>query len=93
MPEKQIRVGLIGAGANTKALHIAGFEKQDGVEIVAVANRTPESSQRLADAFATPKVHDHWHCWQMKTSMPSASAQGRISMQHALGSALSLDDN
>ena len=60
MSEKAIRVGLIGAGGNTKAFHIPGFKKQTGVEIVAVANRTRESSQRIAHEFAIPKVHDHW---------------------------------
>jgi predicted dehydrogenase len=60
MPEKQIRVGLIGAGGNTKAFHIPGLAKQDGVQILAVVNRTRESSQRVADEFAIPKVHDHW---------------------------------
>jgi predicted dehydrogenase len=60
MPEKQIRVGLIGAGGNTKAFHIPGLAKQDGVQILAVVNRTRESSQRVADEFAMPKVHDHW---------------------------------
>ena len=60
MPEKSIRVGLIGAGGNTKAFHIPGFKKQDGVEVVAVANRTRESSQRVADEFSVTKVHDHW---------------------------------
>src|SRR5262245_6324691 len=60
MPEKKIRVGLIGAGGNTKAFHIPGLKKQEGVEIVAVANRTRESSQRVADEFSIPKVHEHW---------------------------------
>ena len=60
MPERQIRVGLIGAGGNTKAFHIPGLAKQDGVQILAVVNRTRESSQRVADEFAIPKVHDHW---------------------------------
>jgi predicted dehydrogenase len=60
MSEKTLRIGLIGAGGNTKAFHIPGLKKQDGVEIVAVANRTRESSQRVADEFAIPKVHDHW---------------------------------
>jgi predicted dehydrogenase len=60
MPETRIRVGLIGAGGNTKALHIPGLKKQDGVEVVAVANRTRESSQRVADEFSIPKVHEHW---------------------------------
>ena len=52
MSEKKIRVGLIGAGGNTRALHIPGFAKQDGVEIVSVANRTRGSSQRVADEFS-----------------------------------------
>jgi predicted dehydrogenase len=60
MSEKKIRVGLIGAGGNTRALHIPGFAKQDDVQIVAVANRTRESSQRVAHEFAIPKIHDHW---------------------------------
>ena len=42
MSEKQIRVGLIGAGANTEAFHIPGLAKQEGVQIVAVANRSRE---------------------------------------------------
>jgi predicted dehydrogenase len=60
MPEKQIRVGLIGAGGNTKAFHIPGLKKQAGVEVVSVANRTRESSQLVADEFGIPNVHDHW---------------------------------
>src|SRR3979490_2786306 len=60
MSEKKIRVGLIGAGGNTKAFHIPGLAKQHDVQIVAVANRTRESSQRVADEFAIAKVHDHW---------------------------------
>src|SRR4029450_5530755 len=55
-----IRVGLIGAGDNTRALHIPGFAKQGDVQIVAVANRTRESSQRVADEFSIAKIHDHW---------------------------------
>src|SRR4029453_18526089 len=69
MSEKQIRVGLIGAGGNTKAFHIPGLAKQGGVQIVAVANRTRESSQRVADQFAIPKVHDHWQALLEDTSI------------------------
>ena len=60
MSEKKIRVGLIGAGGNTRAFHIPGLAKQPDVQIVAVANQTRASSQRVADEFAIPKVHDHW---------------------------------
>ena len=33
-----LRIGLIGAGANTRTRHIPGFQAIDGVEIVAVCN-------------------------------------------------------
>lgn len=56
----EIRVGLIGAGANTKKRHIPGLETQKGVEIVAVANRTRESGEKVAKEFEIPKVYDSW---------------------------------
>ena len=60
MPEKTIRVGLIGAGGNTTKLHIPGLKKQAGVEIVAVANRTRGSGQRVASEFGIAQVQDDW---------------------------------
>ena len=41
-----IRVGLVGAGANTRLRHIPGIREQQGVEIVGVANRSRESGER-----------------------------------------------
>ncbi len=46
MAEETIRVGLIGAGGNVRNRHIPAFQKVDGCEIVAVANRSMESGQR-----------------------------------------------
>ena len=60
MNNDTIRVGLIGAGANTKLMHIPGFKAIEGVEIVGVANRSRESSQRVADEFDIPTVYDDW---------------------------------
>lgn len=57
---KPIRIGLIGAGANTRSKHIPGFQAIEGVEIVAVCNRSRESGQRVADEFGIPHVLDHW---------------------------------
>ena len=37
MPDEEIRVGLIGAGRNTRERHIPGFNKIGGLEIAAVA--------------------------------------------------------
>ena len=55
-----IRVGLIGAGANTRLRHIPGFREQRDVEIVAVANRSRESGERIAGEFEIPTVYDNW---------------------------------
>jgi len=55
-----IRVGLIGAGGNTKLRHIPGLQAQDGVELAAVANRTRQSGQRVAQEFGIPRVADDW---------------------------------
>lgn len=55
-----IRIGIIGAGANTKLRHIPGFQKITGVEIVAVANRSRASGQEVADAYGIPRVFDDW---------------------------------
>jgi len=51
-----LRIGLIGAGGNTKLQHIPGFQAIDGVEVVAVCNRTTASAQRVADEFNIPHV-------------------------------------
>jgi predicted dehydrogenase len=58
--EDVIRLGLIGAGRNTRERHIPGFQKIPGVEIIAVANRSRESGQRIADAYNIPRVYDNW---------------------------------
>lgn len=49
---------LTGAGGNTKKLHIPNLQKIDGVQVVSVANRSLESSQKAADAFGITKVCD-----------------------------------
>ena len=58
--QNPLRVGLIGAGANVRAVHIPGFRRIPGCEITAVANRSLESSQRVADEFDIPRAYAHW---------------------------------
>lgn len=58
--QEVIRVGLIGAGANVQDVQIPGFRRQAGVEVFAVANRSLESSQRVADQFGIPRAYAHW---------------------------------
>ena len=60
MADEVVRVGLIGAGRNTRERHLPGFQKIAGVEIVAVANRSRESGQVVADSFNIPTVYDNW---------------------------------
>jgi len=55
-----IRVGLVGAGANTRARHIPGLQAQAGVELVCVCNRTRESGAAVAREFGIPRVHERW---------------------------------
>lgn len=55
-----IRVGVVGAGANTVEKHIPNLQAIEGVEIVSVCNRTRESSERVAKQFHIPKVYDNW---------------------------------
>ncbi|MBT3274985.1 MAG: Gfo/Idh/MocA family oxidoreductase [Spirochaetales bacterium] len=56
----EIRVGIIGAGANTRSRHIPGLQAIDGVEIAAVANRSIESGEKAAADFNIPQAMAHW---------------------------------
>ena len=55
-----IRIGIVGAGDNTRVRHIPGLQAQEGVEIVSVCNRSRASSQRVAREFGIPTIHDNW---------------------------------
>jgi len=50
----KLRIGIVGAGANTKLRHIPGFREIDDVEVVAVCNRSRESSEK---AECEPVTH------------------------------------
>lgn len=60
MADKPIRVGFVGAGANTRKHHIPKLKAQPGVELVAVANRSPESGERVAKEFGIARVETDW---------------------------------
>jgi len=55
-----VRVGIIGAGANVSAVQIPGFNAVPDCEVVAIANRSLASSQRVADEFNIPKAYSNW---------------------------------
>lgn len=60
MADQQIRVGIVGAGANTRLRHIPGLREVSGVEIVSVANRTMASTERVSKEFDIPKTYATW---------------------------------
>ena len=60
MADKTIRVGFVGAGANCRLHHIPKLKAQPGVEIVAVANRSKESGERVAKEFDIGRVATEW---------------------------------
>ncbi len=55
-----IRIGIVGAGANTKLHHIPKLQAQPNVEIVAVCNRRRSSAESVAAEYGIPKIYDHW---------------------------------
>ena len=60
MSGASLRIGLIGAGENTRRRHIPGLQALPGVELATVANRTAESSGRVAEEFGIARVSPDW---------------------------------
>jgi predicted dehydrogenase len=61
MGAKKVRVGIIGAGENTRSKHIPGLQAIEGVEVVSVCNRSTESSARVAEQFGISTTYAHWN--------------------------------
>lgn len=57
---RTIRVGIVGAGKNTRDRHIPGLKAMENVEIISVANRTLASSQNAATALDIPQAYSNW---------------------------------
>lgn len=60
MKAERVRIGIVGAGTNTRDVHIPKLREIPGVEIVAVANRTRQSAADAAERFGIPRVHERW---------------------------------
>ncbi len=60
MANATLRIGIVGAGANTRAKHLPLLQKIPGVKIVMVANRSAASTQAVAKEFGIPGVARHW---------------------------------
>lgn len=57
---KPIRIGIVGAGQNTRARHIPGLLEQPDVTITRVCNRTRPSAERVAEEWKIASIDDHW---------------------------------
>ena len=77
----KIRVGIIGAGGIVGSVHIPGLRKMPGVEIVAVANRSLESSRRAADEFGIPRAYADWEQLLGDKKIDAAIAVLRLNME------------
>src|SRR5437868_1577178 len=60
MAQQKLRIGLIGAGKNTRARHIPGLRALPDVEIVAVCNRRPASTATVAREHGIPRTYERW---------------------------------
>ena len=60
MANESLRIGIVGAGANTRVRHLPGLRRIPGVKVVMVANRSAASSQAVAQEFGIPGVARHW---------------------------------
>ena len=61
MSQDKVRVGFIGAGQNTREMHIPKLQALPGVELVEVANRTLISGKKVANEFNIKRVRSSWH--------------------------------
>jgi len=57
---KAIRIGIIGAGQNTRKTHLPKLQAIPGVALHEVANRTLESGEKAACDFGIPHVRKSW---------------------------------
>lgn len=55
-----LRIGVIGAGANTRLRHLPGFLEIEGVSVEVVCNRSEASSRSAAEAFGIPRIAQKW---------------------------------
>ena len=56
----QIRIGFIGAGANTRSRHLPGFQEIGDVKCSVVCNRSRESSEKVAKEFNILRISETW---------------------------------
>ncbi len=60
MANSALRIGIVGAGDNTRKKHIPGLRALPNVEIAAVCNRRSQSTEQVAKDFGIPRTFAHW---------------------------------
>jgi predicted dehydrogenase len=55
-----LRLGSVGAGAFSQHRMLPNFLNSDGVEVLAVANRSRESGEAVAERFGIARVETDW---------------------------------
>jgi len=60
MSTDTLRIGFIGAGGIARQRHVPNLNQIAGVELVAVANRSRESSEAAAKAFGFAEIESSW---------------------------------
>jgi predicted dehydrogenase len=59
--DTSVRIGIVGAGAFTVGRMLPNLVNIPGVEVTAVANRSPESGEAVAEQFGIRRVTTDWH--------------------------------
>lgn len=54
---KPLRVGVVGAGAWSRAAHVPGFQATPGVEVAAICDTDVERARRIADETGIPNSY------------------------------------
>jgi predicted dehydrogenase len=58
--QELLRIGIIGAGGIVKSRHLPALRAVEGVEVVAVCNRSRESGEAVAREWSIPEVMTDW---------------------------------
>ena len=57
---RRVRVGIIGAGSWSNAVHLPALAARDDVELVVVVRRDGDLARRIADRFGVAHATDDW---------------------------------
>jgi predicted dehydrogenase len=58
--KKTIRIGLVGVGAAAQVNHIPAIKKIEDLELVALCDRDPEKTARVAQKFQIPRTYNRF---------------------------------